>query len=142
MRQVLQAHSYWRLKGLIVDLVILNEVESVYRQSLHDQIMGMIASGMEAQLIDKPGGIFVRRLDQVSQEDRTLLQTVARVYLLDENGTLAEQLARRGRAEPIVPSLTPVRSRPAESREEMKLPYRELIFFNGLGGSLPMDANM
>ena len=50
-------------------------------------------------VLHKPGGIFVRRLDQISQEDRTLLQTAARVYLFDENGTLAEQLARRGRAE-------------------------------------------
>ena len=31
-KQLIQAHSYWRMKGLTVDLVILNEDVSVYRQ--------------------------------------------------------------------------------------------------------------
>ncbi len=39
IRQAIQAHAYWRLKGLVVDLVILNEDESIYRQPLHDQIL-------------------------------------------------------------------------------------------------------
>ena len=34
VQQLLQAHSYWRMKGLPVDLVILNEDVSVYRQPL------------------------------------------------------------------------------------------------------------
>jgi cellobiose phosphorylase len=37
VRQLIQAHSYWRMKGLTVDLVILNEDFSVYLQSLHEQ---------------------------------------------------------------------------------------------------------
>ena len=79
--KLLQAHSYWRMKGLPVDLVILNEDVSVYRQSLQDQIISLIASGIEAQMLDKPGGIFVRRLEQISSEDRVLLQSVARMVL-------------------------------------------------------------
>jgi len=39
VRQLVQAHAYWRLKGLLSDLVILNEDDSVYRRSLHDQIV-------------------------------------------------------------------------------------------------------
>ena len=45
VQQLIQAHSYWRMKGLTVDLVILNEDVSVYRQSLQDQITSLIASG-------------------------------------------------------------------------------------------------
>ena len=48
VRQLLQAHSYWRMKGLPVDLVILNEDVSVYRQPLQDQIFSLIASGMRS----------------------------------------------------------------------------------------------
>ena len=48
------------LKGLAVDLVIWNEDHAGYRQQLQDQIMGLIASGAEASLLDRPGGIFVR----------------------------------------------------------------------------------
>ncbi|MCU0581995.1 MAG: hypothetical protein MUF26_06040, partial [Syntrophales bacterium] len=45
VRQLIQAHAYWRLKGLAVDLVIFNEDHAGYRQVLHDQIMGLIAAG-------------------------------------------------------------------------------------------------
>jgi cellobiose phosphorylase len=31
-RQMVQAHAYWRLKGLVVDLVIWYEDQSGYRQ--------------------------------------------------------------------------------------------------------------
>ena len=100
VRQLIQAHSYWRMKGLTVELVILNEDVSVYRQSLQDQITSLIASGIEAQMLDKPGGIFVRRLEQIPNEDRVLLQSVARIVLDDEHGSLdrATRTAQRPRA--------------------------------------------
>jgi cyclic beta-1,2-glucan synthetase len=132
VQQLLQAHSYWRMKGLPVDLVILNEDVSVYRQPLQDQILRLIASGIEDQMLDKPGGIFVRRLEQVSSEDRVLLQSVARLVLADENGTLTEQLDQPSLPEPIIPLLTPARSRRRDSPEP--LPQRDLVFDNGLGG--------
>ena len=47
--------------------------------------------------MDKPGGIFVRRGEQMSEEDRVLLQTVARVIVRDSAGTLAEQVERGSR---------------------------------------------
>ncbi len=40
VRQLVQARAYWRLKGLIVDLVIWNEDHAGYRQQLQDQITG------------------------------------------------------------------------------------------------------
>jgi cellobiose phosphorylase len=132
VRQLIQAHSYWRMKGLTVELVILNEDVSVYRQSLHDQITSLIASGIEAQMLDKPGGIFVRRLEQIPNDDRVLLQSMARIVLDDEKGTLAEQLERRSVLEPLVPALVPTRTVWPDSSKPV--PPRELIFLNGLGG--------
>jgi hypothetical protein len=132
VRQLIQAHSYWRMKGLTVDLVILNEDVSVYRQSLQDQITSLISSGIEAQMLDKPGGIFVRRLEQIPNDDRVLLQAAARVVLDDEKGTLSQQMEHRSVLEPLVPALTPTRF----GSEDLPtpLPPRELIFPNGLGG--------
>ena len=46
--------------------------------------------------IDQPGGVFVRRAEQLSEEDRVLFQTVARVVLTDTAETLAEIGARLG----------------------------------------------
>ena len=132
VRQLIQAHAYLRMKGLAVELVILNEDASVYRQSLHDQITSMISSGIEAQMLDKPGGIFVRRLEQIPNDDRVLLQAAARIVLDAEKGTLAEQLEGRNVLEPLVPALTPTRA--TRSDPSMPLPKRELIFPNGFGG--------
>jgi len=132
VRQVIKAHSYWRMKGLTVELVILNEDVSVYRQSLHDMITSLISSGIEAQMLDKPGGIFVRRLEQIPGDDLVLLQSAARIVLDDEKGTLAEQVEHRGVLEPLVPVLKTTRS--GSAGLSAPLPQRELIFQNGLGG--------
>ena len=70
-----------------------------------------IASGIEAQMLDKPGGIFVRRADQLSPEDHTLLQAAARMVFSDDNGNLAEQLQRRPRGEVLIPPLAVERVR-------------------------------
>ncbi len=135
VKQVLQAHAYWREKGLDVDLVILNEDFSGYRQTLQDRILGLIAAGTEAHRVDKPGGIFLRRSEQMSEEDRVLLQTVARVILTDSAETLAEQVERRSPFERKVPRFMPTRSMlPATAREPAP---RERIFYNGLGGFTP-----
>ena len=77
VRQAVQAHAYWRLKGLPVDLVIWNEDDSVYRQLLQDTIVDLVAASPEASLVDRPGGVFIRRGEQMSEEDRALLQCVA-----------------------------------------------------------------
>ena len=132
VRQLIQAHSYWRMKGLAVELVIINEDVSVYRQPLQDEILNLIASGIEAQMVDKPGGIFVRRLEQISSEDRLLFQSVARVVLTDDNGTLSEQLDQPDPPEPELPLLVPSRSPAREVSPSLPLP--ELLFHNGLGG--------
>ncbi|MFL6657367.1 MAG: GH36-type glycosyl hydrolase domain-containing protein, partial [Massilia sp.] len=134
-RQMVQAHAYWRLKGLVVDLVIWYEDQSGYRQALHDQIMGLIASGIDAQAIDRPGGIFVRLLDQISNEDRVLMQSVARAILSDSRGTLADQVKR---AVPLAPKLAlltaEARSEPYQLRTTRPRTERNLVLHNGTGG--------
>ena len=133
VRQVVQAHAYWRLKGLNVDLVIWNEDHAGYRQALQDQIMGLIAAGIEASVIDKAGGIFVRPAQQMSTEDRILLQSVARVVLSDAQGTLAEQVARRKPAEALPARHVPrqVAHEPAPSIALEPIAMRR---DNGIGG--------
>ena len=134
VRQLVQAHAYWRLKGLAVDLVIWNEDHAGYRQRLQEQIMGLIASGIEASVIDRPGGIFVRLAEQISSEDRILLQSVARAVITDNRGTLAEQLERRSLSETRVPRLVPTRRYRPEAPPAATPPGVDLQLFNGLGG--------
>jgi len=139
VRHMVQAHAYWRLKGLAVDLVIWNEDRGGYRQVLQDQIMGLIAAGVEAHVIDRPGGIFVRRAEQISEEDRILLQSVARAIITDRRGSLADQVGRRGSGDARIPRLAPTRGyRPPIAPPEP--PSRDLILANGLGGFTPDGA--
>jgi len=137
VRQLIQAHTYWRLKGLAVDLVIWNEDHAGYRQQLQEQIMGLIAAGVGAHLTDQPGGIFVRPADQISSEERILLQTVARAIVTDSRGMLADQINRRSLVESTVPRLTPTRTDRAAPPAVAAMPRHDLLFFNGLGGFTP-----
>ena len=138
VRQLVQAHAYWRSKGLAVDLVIWNEDYAGYRQVLQEQIMGLISSVTGAHAIDRPGGIFVRLADQISNEDRVLFESVARVILTDSHGTLAEQLNRRDLMRVRLPRLAPTRARPPiAAREVTAMPQRNLILSNGMGGFTP-----
>ncbi|RPJ08196.1 MAG: cyclic beta 1-2 glucan synthetase, partial [Deltaproteobacteria bacterium] len=137
VRQLIQAHAYWRLKGLAVDLVIFNEDHAGYRQVLHDQIMGLIAAGIKVKRMDRSGAIFVRNADQISEEDRVIFQAVARAIIRDSRGTLAEQMDRRGRVQPKIPVLEPTRVFRSLPPIVEALPRKDLIFFNGTGGFTP-----
>ena len=136
-QRLIQAHAYWRLKGLPVDLVIWNEDRAGYRQALQEQILGLVAAGAEAHAIDRPGGIFIRPVDQIPEEDRTLFQAVARVILSDGRGTLEEQLARPGPLQARVPRLVPRAAATSESRPGLEPAGRDLILSNGIGGFTP-----
>ncbi len=135
IKQVLQAHAYWRMKGLAVDLVIVNEDFSGYRAQLHDQIMGLINAGPEAHVVDRPGGVFVRRAEELSEDERVLFQSVARVIFSDTAETLIEQVERRVSPERESDLLAPVARAVAEP--VTPLPPRERIFCNGIGGFTP-----
>jgi cellobiose phosphorylase len=134
VRQLVQAHAYWRRKGLAVDLVIWNEDHDGYRQRLQEQIVGLIAAGVEANIVDRPGGIFVRHAEQISVEDRILFETVARVIVTDRHGTLADQINRRTPAEARPPPLMPARVRRALAGAPGNSTRPELLFDNGIGG--------
>ncbi len=95
VQHMLKAHAWWRLKGLLVDVVIWNEDPSGYRQALHDQIMALVTAVGDGGLVDRPGGVFVRRSDQMSDEDKTLMQAAARLIVSDSAGPLADQMERQ-----------------------------------------------
>ncbi len=142
VRHLVQAHAYWRLKGLAVDLMIWNEDHAGYRQLLQDQIMGLIAAGVEAHVMDRPGGVFVRRAEQISDEDRILFHSVARAIISDRRGALDDQINRRGQAEARAPHLNlprfkPTRLRHADLATATPSTPRDLLFNNGIGGFTP-----
>ncbi len=135
VRQMVQAHAYWYLKGLITDLVIWNDDHGGYRQVLHDRIHGLVAPGVSGNLKDQPGGIFIRSADQISNEDRILFQTVAHVVISDSLGSLEEQINRTHKSKSSIPLLIPTKFYPPSDPSSNVVPLpNDLKFFNGLGG--------
>ncbi|HZC35416.1 MAG TPA: hypothetical protein VE242_07370, partial [Chthoniobacterales bacterium] len=135
VKQLVQAHAYWRMKALAADLVILIEDISDSRQFLRDYISRLIPLGDQRGTLDKRAGIFIRQLDQTSPEARLLLQSAARAVLTASAGTLAEQLDHQGNFSAPVNPLTPTKPTVWEA-----LPPPapgELLFHNGLGGFTP-----
>lgn len=134
VRKLVQAHAWWRMKGLAVDLVVWNEEHDVYRQRLQEQILGLIAVSIDAHVVDRPGGVFVRHAEQIAAEDRVLLQSVARVIISDRHGSLAEQVMRKPAVErrvgPFVATRPPEDMLPGTTRSAT----RGLQLFNGCGG--------
>lgn len=130
LTQILRAHAYWRLKGLRCDLVILNEDFSGYRADLHDEIIGLVNRSPDLWQFDRPGGVFLRRTEEVSEDERVLLQSVARVVIDDHVETLASLLAPSVVTDHLPEQLWTRRVKAGTG----KLPATTVQFDNGVGG--------
>ena len=139
VRQLLQAHEYWRLKHLAVDVVILNERGTTYLQDLQVALDTAVRVSQSRTTIATEGGsstikgaIFLLRADLISAETRAVLSSVARVVFVGQRGSLEEQLERRTE---LPFARTPARTaRPAVEMAKRREVSRGLEFFNGLGG--------
>ena len=97
VRQLLRTHHYWRLKGISCDLVILNMHSFSYMQELSDEVLATAMASSEAGLLDRPGGVFIRRADLLKAEEITLLKAMARVQVnCDGLGLGTAERIRRG----------------------------------------------
>ena len=135
VRQLLQAHEYWRMKQLAVDLVILNEYPPSYAQDLRTALDAMVRA---AELRRVAGGaiargsVFILRAELVSGEARSLLQSAARAVLFSRRGSLFEQLRLLDDSEPAV-AISQKRIAPKGVTQPVPA-QPEVEFFNGLGG--------
>ncbi|MPZ34326.1 MAG: glycosyl transferase [Rhodospirillales bacterium] len=142
VREMLRAREYWRLKGLAVDLVILNERGASYVQDLQVALKTLVRTSRSRTHLgaeSESGGIFVLRSDLISAETRGLLLAVARVVLLSRRGGLVDQLDRLQAPRGVLP---PARRKPTPDTGPAKPPspvaaVPALQFFNGLGGFSP-----
>lgn len=135
IREAMQAHAFWRSRGLKTDLVILNEQASGYNQELSDGLRkAAIAASPQIpheKLFDQPGGVFLRANDQLTDEDLTLLLAVARVILVAARGPLSQQFSVTP-ALPVPPKSLQKRALPEQL--SAPLPFLDLPYFNSLGG--------
>jgi cyclic beta-1,2-glucan synthetase len=134
-RQLLQAHEYWRMKQLAVDLVILNERASSYVQDLQIGLETLVRTSRSRPQIgaDGPlGRVFILRADLIPAETRLLLASIARVVLVGQRGSLSDQLDRVPQAR--APARSASKGIVLDRGLPVALALPELEFFNGLGG--------
>jgi len=135
---LLLAHTYWRKRGLMIDLVIFNQRETSYEQEFKSRIHRLLERTASDTWLDKRGGVFILSEDQMNESERILLTTVARVVLDGEAGPLERQLSRLD-ADPVrLPRFIPIEPLipPMDIELEIQRPS-DLLSDNGLGGFTP-----
>ncbi|HEY8259286.1 MAG TPA: glucoamylase family protein [Gemmatimonadales bacterium] len=151
LRQLLAAHRYWRRRGMMVDVVVLNTRHTSYLQELNDQILAAVYSVEGAAALDQPGGVFVRRRDILDEDGLLMLRATARVHIMCDGRSLGRMLAatekppRLGDDDESAASGAPVPARLWERRvterppEEPFVPEEPLVLAldNGYGGLGP-----
>jgi cyclic beta-1,2-glucan synthetase len=135
VRQMLSIHEYWRLKGIVTDLVILNEYGNSYEQPVQDRIREMLTISHLRELQDKPGGVYLLSGNLMSEEDKNLLFYSSRIVIHGENGSLASQIENQGITEnlPKIKDFNPQQEVEEFGREEQM----QLLFYNEIGGFSP-----
>jgi cyclic beta-1,2-glucan synthetase len=133
--ELLRAHAYWRERRVMIDLIILNEHETGYSQDFNNYLFRMISRMNSEAWLNRRGGIFILSVDQMAEEDRILLKTVARVILHGNAGSLSEQLIRGTVSQIRLPVLTPTLTTPPGPISTHPIARPEgLLFDNGIGG--------
>ncbi len=88
--ELIKAYEYFRTKNLEIDLVILNEEKENYdsyvKEAIHDEILNRNLS----YLLNIKGGIYV--LNNVNDEDKTLISIYSKLVIDAQNGSLGLQL--------------------------------------------------
>ncbi|HNP85491.1 MAG TPA: glucoamylase family protein [Kouleothrix sp.] len=133
VRELLQAHQYWRLKRLTIDLVLLNEEAGGYMQERQENILSLVRSSGSSVWLNQRGGIFVLRADTLPAADLTLLMTVARALLSTRRGSLGQHLRRR--EQPSTPLAPP--AQPDSGAKSTQLPPPKLGLRAPFGGFSP-----
>lgn len=139
VRILLKAHTFWRMKGLETEMLFLNDHPPSYADEVQEAIQESCETSMGRDLINKRGGIFYRRTDQIPPADLTLLLSVAHVILRNKLPELPQKESnaevRSWRSDHISNQYRPSQFKPEENRmAPIEDEDKSLQFFNGYGG--------
>ena len=94
-KEMMRAFEYFKVHGLMLDLVIINDVPEKDRETLDHFIHGMAGTEHLWAEHNEIGKVFVLNGNDVTPEERILLHTVARLAFNTKEGvTLTQQLLR------------------------------------------------
>jgi len=130
--KLLSSHEYLRRLGLLFDLIILNESEEGYQQNLQETLQRIIDHSVDRLGVGAVG-IYIINSEHLSDEDKTLLFTIARVVLKADGPSLKSQLKIRVE-KTYVPELLQQITPNHRMESTLQADTSDLDFFNGWGG--------
>ncbi len=135
--KLLIGYEYLRCKGLLVDLVILNESAGGYQQDVQEELRRMVEHSVDCHNHGS-GSVHIIAANHLPDEDKRLLLAVSRVVLRADGPSLKAQIKLPRRDDSLPTPFTPTvplnrygNGNPAVEERE------DLLFFNGLGGFSP-----
>ncbi|MEX1063109.1 MAG: glucoamylase family protein [Balneolaceae bacterium] len=138
VRTLLKAHSFWKLKGLNTDLLILNDHPPSYADELQESIQKAIESSMKGRAAGAGGGVFTLKSEKITDEDLTLLLTVA-AAVFEDKLPVVEIRPDTEETSSFYLKTAPApyrrkRLSSGSSSESLGKAGEKLMFFNGNGG--------
>ena len=132
IREVIAGHDFSRRRGLQFDLVLFDErgARSTTR------LIKKLKAGSEAEMLDKPGGIFVLSAASTSDDHMETIGAAARITLSTRLGSLAKQLDRQYLVASHAAPTSASRSSEALTGSAT-VPVKDLLYWNGFGGFAP-----
>ncbi len=138
VREALEAHAWWRARGLAIDLVILDLESGGYAQPVRERLTEAVARTGGSPWLDQRAGIFLLAARAMDPESMAAIEPAASVVLHAELGPLAGQLVRLRESPVELPGFVPLPSVPVTAEPTPPLARRtDLLFDNGHGGFTP-----
>jgi cellobiose phosphorylase len=135
---MLQAYNYWRLKGLAIDLMILDASgNDGYEKPLQDALQGLIENYRSCVESSQPGCVFLYSKNNISPEEQVLLETVAHLSLSSGDESLINQLQPASDQSPLPPKRLIMTPSTVTANLIPVEPPEKLLFFNDWGGFTP-----
>ncbi len=135
VRQLLYAHEYWCIKGLKVDLVIVNLQGYGYIQQIQDAVRELISSSHARDKQNKQGGVFLQSSPTMDEGDIDLIMAISKLVIDPEKGALINQLEDNNDKEDEKKELEILQT---YSSKYLKKPYSftlpSLQYYNRYGG--------
>ncbi|MDD3224181.1 MAG: glucoamylase family protein [Clostridium sp.] len=132
VKQMVNAHEYWAMKGLKVDLVILDMKDSGYLQEFNNLIRDEISSGHSKDLINKSAGIFLYEKSTMDSSDIELLMAIARLVVDSNKGLLVSQVKSSIKLKDEIPYLEKKNIDYGDGKFAFE--HSKLSYYNGYGG--------
>lgn len=89
--EVLRAHEYWRLKDLLVDLVVLSREENSYANPLYNLVSEIVYASQTYDASNRYHDVFILNANNMASDDINLLYAVARMVFKGNAGTMKDQ---------------------------------------------------